>query len=880
MLWFAYLDSQQATLAVADYVNKFVKPLFAATPGVAKIIMGPDYTYAMRIWLDPSKMAARSVTVKDVQQVLRAQNLSVPTGQLRGDKVFYSIVTDLHLHSAQQFGNLVVRDANNHVVRLRDIAEVKVGQTEKQHVFLVGGKPGVAIGLIPEPGANSLDMTNRALALSRQIAAHLPPGMKQIIEFNQSTFTRASIHSVIEAIVEAVILVLLVVMAFLANWRAAAVPVVTIPICLLGSFALMWMLGFTINTVTLLALVLAIGLVVDDAIVVLENCMRYIEQGESRVQAAIKGCQQIGFIVLVMTLTLAAVYIPVGFASGVSGVFFREFAFTLLGAVLLSGFVALTLSPMMCSKVLAAHRPGRYAQWVDRQFARLCVGYQKALVWLMRKTVWMVIAMVVVLASGWGAYRLLPKMLEPALNMPMVNVWGYLPANSSFEAGQRYVKAFDKVLDSTPDVSVYLMQMWQPNMIYAATKLVPWQQRHHTSQEIAQQIQQQLSDLPGVRVAVMSESPPLDAFATNTGVAGDVQLNLMTTGSYRHLHQVMQMFVKAAQSYPGLSQIDSTLKWNTEQIHVHIRRDLAADLNVPLSSITSTLQTMLGGHIDRKQYQFGSQSYDVILQLPFAKLKSLTLLQQLYVRSTRGKMIPLSSVVTVSKTSAPFAYPHFQRLRADTFTAQLQPGYDMGQAVAYLQSLAKQVLPANVTYHFVGKAGQYLQSAQSMAWLFVMAIIFIYLVLAAQFESFLDPLIILVCVPFAVIGALWVLWLTGNSLNLYSEIGLITLIGLIAKHGVFITEFANQQLAQGKPIMDAVLQGALTRLRPILMTTAAMVLGAFPLALAYGPGAANRAQIGWVIVGGLLLGTVMALFVVPFAYVWIKTVLMRGSHKD
>ncbi|MEM9243077.1 MAG: efflux RND transporter permease subunit [Pseudomonadota bacterium] len=876
ILFFSYADDNKSIGALTNYVRQFIVPQFQASSGVAKVKLWSSHYYALRIWLNPTEMAARGVTVSDITQVLQHQNIAVPTGTIKGKELAYTVVADLKLHRPAQFGNLLIKDTNNHVVRLKDVARIEVGtehrttDTEMRY-FSINGKQGVAIGLIPEAGANNLQMTDLALKLAHKIAAGLPDGMTQNIVYNQSDFTKAALHSVFEAIFEAFILVVLVIGLFLGSIRAAIIPIVTVPICLIGSFAVIYFLGYSINSITLLALVLAIGLVVDDAIVMLENIARFTEKGIAPLQAAFKGSKQIAFAIVAMTITLAGVYAPVGFSSGISGTFFKEFAFTLLGAVLISGFVALTLSPMMCATMLKTTTQNRYHQWLEKLFNHLQIAYRQILHYLLKRALRVLTVIVALIAIGVLTFFSLSKELAPPMNMPIINVFVKTAPQDSYAKIHSFIPKFESTLNHTPEVQQYIMQNWNRQFFYSMTSLKPDQIKN--SHKIAQRLQNELDNIPGTTATISVAPPPLTWYLPSSQ-PGSIQMNVMTSSSYLRLHQIMHDLVTAVKKDQRFINPDTALKWNTRQLNIEVNRDLVADLNVPISAVTDTLETMLGGKQVGK-YEFGNQSFDVIMQLSDQDLKTSDILDQLYVHSNKHQMIPLQSLISTNITNAPPSLTHYNRLRSDTLTAKLAPGFSMGSAIHTLQTIAKQILPADTKISFSGSAEQYLESSNTMVWIFILALVFIYLILVAQFESFIDPLIILTCVPFAAFGALFALKLTGNSLNLYSEIGLVTLIGLIAKHGILITEFANQKLAEGKTVLEAIMEGASLRLRPILMTTSAMVLGALPLALAFGPGSENRHQIGWVIVGGLLFGTLISLIVVPMAYVLIQNIKRR-----
>lgn len=874
ILFLAYFNSNESIGALTNYVEQFIVPQFNASSGVAKVDVWSSDNDSLRIDLNPEKMAARGITVDDIKPILKNENVDVPAGEITGNQLSYTVTASLSLHRPQAFSDLIIKNEDNHIVRLKDIATVVVRASHRTsdtsvHYFSVNGKPGVAIGLIPEAGGNDLTMTDNALILAHHIAVHLPDGMKQIVEYNQSDFTKTALHSVFEAIFEAFLLVLLVVLLFLGNIRAAFIPVVTIPICLIGSFFVVYFLGYTINSITLMALVLAIGLVVDDAIIMLENIVRFIEQGDAAQEAAFKGSKQIAFPVIAMTIVLAGVYLPVGFTGGISGVFFKEFAYTLLGAILISGFIALTLSPMLCAKILTASSHSAYIEKLERFFHRLQSHYKNFLLYIFNKLKWITVGIFLLIITGFGLFYLLPSELAPSMNMPMINLWVQTADQDSFSKTQSFIPQFETVLNQTPAVEDYLMQNWERGDFYASIVLKPSEIKH--SHQIAAQLQKQLDNIPGTLVTVNVAPPPLTWFVP-TSQPGFIEMNVLTNNSYVQLHQMMRGLLKSVKESNQFINPTTALRWDTRQINIHVNRDLVADLHIPMSSITTTLQVMLGG-MEIGQYDFGNQSFDVIMGLSNKNLKTMDILNQLYVRNLKQQLIPLQNVIRFTKQNLPGELNHYNRLRADTINAKLAPGVSMNEAINTLQKLAKQTLPSNTAIAFSGSAEQYLESSHTMACLFFLALVFVYLILVAQFESFIDPVIILTCVPFALVGGLFALWLTGNSLNLYSDIGLVTLIGLIAKHGILITEFANKKMAEGFDAIDAITQAAALRLRPILMTTASMVLGALPLALAIGPASEDLQQIGWVVVGGLLWGTLISLVVVPAAYITVKRVI-------
>lgn len=869
ILIISFVDPSKSIGQLSNYVNQFIKPQLSTVAGVGDLAVWGERQYAMRVWLKPNAMAAHHVTVDDIIQLLKTQNVSVSGGQIRSKQRFFTVNTDIKLQTPEQFANLIVSDRDNQVVRLKQVANVEIGSENYDSLFQVNGKSGIAIGVIAQSDANPLDVTAGVLNKFKELSTSLPSGMQVRTVYNQSNFTHASIEAVYRSLFEAVILVLLVVIAFIGNWRAASIPVVTIPVCLISAFALISLLGYTINTMTLLALVLSIGLVVDDAIVMLENIERRIRLGETPLQAAFSGSKEIAFAILAMTITLAAVYAPLGFASGVTGAFFRQFAFTLAGTIVISGFIALTLSPMMCSRLLNAKQgDNRYQRWVNRCFSQLNAAYQQTLTSFMRNYWPAGCCFLAIIALGIGLMQALPSRLAPAMDQNLVNVYATLPTDASFDNTASYIKQITHTFEGIDGIDSYIPQMGgslTPNKLYVLVVLKPRNQRKLSDKAIADLINLRAQQIRGPMISASTSPPPIEQYSAGTGDdPSQIPFVIKTISTYKALYDVVDTLKKRIETYPGLTDLQTFTKWDAMQIDVSINRQLAADLQVPMQRITDTLSTMLGSNWINN-YTYNGKNYKLMVQLNRDSLRRLDAMQTMFVRSLNKQLIPLTSLVHLQFVTGPLTYLHFDRLRADAIMAKLAPGYSMGDAVSYLSTL-QQNLPNDFEASFAGSARSYLQSSSQMLFLITVSLIFIYLVLVAQFESFIDPLTILLTVPFAAVGALFTLWLVGASLNFYSQIGIITLIGLIAKNGVLITDFANELVSKGEPIKSAAIKACGLRLRPILMTAGAMILGALPLALAGGAGAEDRQQIGWVIVGGLFFGTLFSLFIVPAAY--------------
>ncbi|MDX1901405.1 MAG: efflux RND transporter permease subunit [Gammaproteobacteria bacterium] len=862
----AFSDQHFSPEQLSDYVRHFVMPALQAVEGVALVSLEGEREPALHLWLDPVKMAAARVTVDDVRQTLLTQNISVPSGSIRGEARLYQVVTNETLHSPDEFSRLIIRDDQNHPIRLRDVGQIIVDAKDDQTAYRVNGKPAIGLWITPQLSANPLSVAENVEKTFQKLSRTLPPSMHGEIVFNQATYIQSSIHHVYLSIFEAVLFVLLVIYLFLASFRAAFIPVITIPVCLIATFSVMAIAGISINTITLMAFVVAIGLVVDDAIVMLENIDRHINAGMPVFQAALRGSREMIFPIIAMTLTLAAVYLPAAFVSGVLGTVFRDFAVTLAGAVMISGVIALTLSPMMSARLLhpIEFSTSRYAQWLHRRFMQ----WQAQYAFYLRKALAHKKAIIAVLCVigglGYLVFQALPSELSPPEDMNEIDVWVGAPRDSSFAWTDQWVKKLEQIEKNIPEITSQITTIDSNSRGSQTLTLQPRNQRSRNASDIIADLNKQADQLAGIKVYISPASTPLTWFSDGSG--SSIAVQVMSEMPYADLHALMQRLIARVQLIPGFSNVESGLKWDGNQFELSIDRAKAADLHVPMQDITGTISTMLAGE-NVGHFEYGGNLYDIIVQMNRDSLSKPNIFSSLYVRNQSGDMLPLGNLISVNEKSTPESLPHFNRLRADILHATLLPGYTIGYGVKMFEKAAAEILPDNARYAFQGDAQSYLESSGKMILLFSLALIFIYLVLVAQFESFIDPLIILLTVPFAMVGALAVLKLLGGSLNIYSEIALITLIGLIAKHGILITEFANRKCREGLSIEDAIVAAAQLRLRPVMMTTAAMVLGVLPLAFAFGPGAETRHQVGWVIVGGLLPGTFFSLIVVPVAYV-------------
>jgi len=864
-----FTSDQMNALEITDYVDRFVLDRLKNLTGVADVTIYGERRYAMRIWIDRERLAAFNLTVQDVENALKAQNVELPAGRIESRDREFSVLSRTGLATPEQFRNVIVKIADAHQVKLGEVARVELGAADERRDSRYNGQPAITVGIIKQAVANPLDVSKAVRAVMPEINQSLPQGLSATIGNDSSVFIDRSIAAVYRTIGEAIVLVALVIVFFLRSLRASLVPIVTIPISLIATFTLLYALGFTVNTLTLLAMVLAIGLVVDDAIVVLENIYRRIEHGMRPVQAAIEGTREIGFAVIAMTLTLAAVYAPIAFAPGRTGRLFLEFALSLAGAVVVSGFVALTLTPMMCSRLLRHNpSPGRLFSVIERGFTAFEDGYGRMLRATLRTRHLVLVAALGVAGMSAVFFLALKSELAPTEDRGLIQVRGTGPEGATLRYTQRYSAQAGEILAKVPEIESLLVINGTPEVsrFRATGRLTDWDQRARSQQEINAELNPKLRRIPGARVSASNPG----SFGAR-GSSQPVEFVLQTSGTYEQLQEYVDLMLEQIRAYPGLDSVETDLQLNMPELRIDIDRAKVADLGLDITVAGRTLETLLGGRQVTRFEQNGEQ-YDVMVQLAAEDRASPQTLSTIFLRSPRGEMVQLNNIVKVSEAVAPKELRRFNQLRAVTISANLGEGYALGDALAFLEKTARAVLPETVLTDVSGQSREYRAAGQSLLLVFLLALGFIYLVLAAQFESFRDPLVILVTVPLSMTGALGTLWLTGGTLNVFSQIGLVTLVGLITKHGILIVEFANQLQEKGRDRLNAVIEAAGLRLRPILMTTGAMVLGALPLAIAHGAGAESRQQIGWVIVGGMSFGTLLTLFVIPTVYSFLGQV--------
>ena len=881
IMYLAFSSDRHDLIEIADIAVRLVKDRIQTIPGVAEAQVYGN-RYAMRIWLQPDRLAGYQLTPLDIESALRAQNIEVPAGRIESFDREFTVLAETDLREPQQFANIVVKETDKFLVRLGDVARVELGADDSRFRARFNKRNAVPLGIVKQAVANPLEISLAVREMLPKISASLPTGMKVEVAHDTTVFIERSIREVYVTVAEAVVLVILVIFLFLRNWRAVLVPLVTIPVSLVGAFALMYMLGFSINTLSLLAMVLAIGLVVDDAIVMLENIYRHIENGMDPVKAAFTGSREIAFAIVAMTITLAAVYLPFAFSTGRSGRLFIEFALTLAGAVLVSGFVALTLSPMMCSRLLHhEEKHGRLFEIGERVLRNLDRGYHTLLGRLLKRSRLVVAGAVALIAAMGFLFSTLPHELAPAEDTGTVMGVGLAPEGATINYTDRYAQQLVDIFAALPEQKRFFSFTGFNGVTNSMTfvTLTDWRDRERSTQQIKGALFPQFSEITGI-MAFPLTAPPLGV----RDFGQPVRFIIQSTLTWAELDEIAQRLVVKMRENPKLMNPDSDLRLNKPELRIDVNRDKISAVGASVVEVGNTLETMLGGR-NVTRFKIGSEQYDVIVQIEDDSRRTPGDLSNIFVRGDDDSMIQLQNLATVTETVAAKELNHFNKLRSATISAGLQPGYSIGEAIEWLEGALQEVAP-EALYDLGGQSREFRESASGASLLMGLALLFIYLVLAAQFESFVDPLIILVSVPLAMFGAFLCLaainagnemgwWQVITSWNIYTQIGAVTLVGLISKHGILIVEFSNQLRESGMAKADAVLQAASQRLRPILMTTGAMVLGAIPLAFASGAGAEARHQIGWVIVGGMSFGTLFTLFVVPIVYL-----LLAGRHDE
>ncbi|HVX31368.1 MAG TPA: efflux RND transporter permease subunit [Nitrolancea sp.] len=859
-------DSMNAE-QLTEYLTRVVQPRFATIDGVSNAAILGAHEFAMRVWMDPAKMASRNVTATDVLAAINSSNFLSAPGTTRNDYYQYQISAKTTLQDPETFGMLPIRANGNDVVRLRDVARIELGAQSDDVKVRFNGQEGVFLGVFQTPEANPLSVAEGVRKELAQIQRDIPSDMHIQIVYDSTEAISASINEVFKTIFEAAVIVVVVILLFLGSFRSVAVPIVTIPLSLVGVCFMLWAVGFSLNLLTLLAMVLAIGLVVDDAIVVVENIHRHIEEGQTPINAAISAMGELTSPVIAMTITLAAVYAPIAFTSGVTGALFREFALALAGSVIISGFIALTVSPMMAGRLLNTGG-GRFQRFVDHTFEGVANWYGRRLAGSLAVRPVTIIIVLVLISTTVFLFLKTPTELAPEEDQGAAFAVVNAPQYATVDYTQKYVDAISERIKDVPEIEARfsIAGISTPNSAFSGIVLKPWDDRKRSQAQIQQELQQRLNGVAGVQAFVFG-IPSLPG----TGGGLPISFVIQSTNDAERIYGYAEDIKNKAMASGKFIVVQDSLSFETPQVQVLIDRLRAAALGVSVADIGNTLTLMVGGNYVAK-FDRDSRAYDIIPQVPQTERFNPESLQKFFVRNQSGTMVPLSSLVTLKTVPSPPAIEQFNQLNSATLTALPRPGVTTGQGLQQLQQIAAQVLPTGYFIQYAGQSRTEIEAGNTLLIAFGLAIIVIYLVLAAQFESFRDPFIIMMAVPLSMFGAMVPLNLGLTSVNIYSEVGLITLVGLITKHGILMVQFANElREKSGVSRRDAIVEAAKIRLRPILMTTFAMVLGVMPLILSTGAGAKARFSMGLVIAAGMAVGTVFTLFVVPMFYTFVSS---------
>ena len=857
---------------ITDYLVRVVQPKLQAVEGVQTAEILGAKNFALRAWLDPDKLAGYGLTASDVNQALANNDFISGIGNTKGQMVQINLDASTSLHSVDEFRELVVKQVNGANIRLQDVANVTLGAEDYETDVGFDGKKAVYVGIQVAPAANLLEVVDGVRKAFPDIKAQLPQGLNGEVVYDSTKFVNSAIYEVVRTLIEALLIVTLVVFAFLGSPRSVVIPVVAIPLSLVGTFTVMLALGYSINLLTLLALVLAIGLVVDDAIIVVENVNRHLEEGKKPWEASMLAARELAGPIIAMTVVLIAVYIPIGFQSGLTGALFSEFAFSLVGAVTMSAVIALTLSPMMCSKLLKAHAPDdtslevRMIAFIDRCFNWLSSRYTRRLHGSLNYIPVTVVFSLIILGSIYFLYKGAKTELAPQEDQGVVLSFATFAPDSTLQQHQLYSKQVYQAYAAYPETD-HVFQLDLPGTSIAGMVFKPWDQRTRTTNDLQNPIQQAINAIAGAKIVVFQPSP----LPGSTGLP--VQMSIGTTMPFEQLNEVTQKFLQDVAATGMFAFVDTDLKYDQPQATLEIDRDKTAALGLKMSDVGAAMASMLGGGYVN-YFSIDGRSYKVIPQVQQRSRLTSAQLLDYHIRTADGSSVPLSTVAKITTKTVPESLNHFQQLNSAIIQGVPAPGVAMGDLIEALQKVAKDDLPQGYSIDYGGLSRQYIKESSGFVVTFAFALIIIYLSLAAQFESFRDPLIILVSVPMSIAGAMIFIslgvggtqGLGGASLNIYTEVGLVTLMGLISKHGILIVEFANNLQRHGRTKRQAIEDAATIRLRPILMTTAAMVLGVYPMLVATGAGAVSRFNMGLVISSGLLIGTLFTLFVVPAAY--------------
>ncbi|MEM1204842.1 MAG: efflux RND transporter permease subunit [Acidobacteriota bacterium] len=872
-------SDQRDLLELTAYADNVLKERFQTITGVAEVDIWGQKRYSMRLWLDPTRLAAYGLTAVDVRNALNRENVELPSGRIEGQAVELTVRTKSRLETVEDFDQLVLKQEGGRLVRLKDVGYAEVAPQNTRTLLRRDGVPMVGVVLRPQPGANQIEIVDEFYRRLAQIENELPADLELGIGFDISQYIRDSVEEVRQTFFIALSLVVAIIFLFLRDWRTTLIPALVIPVSLVGVFLVMYLAGFSINVLTMLGMVLAIGLVVDDAIVVLENIYAKIEKGEEPIRAGIEGTREIFFAVIATTLALVSVFLPILFLGGLTGRLFREFGITIAGAVVISSFAALTLTPMLCTRLLKKRKRQPLVYRVTEPFfAGLARAYRKTLAAFMPVR-WLAFPILAVTLGGaWWIGNTLPAELAPMEDRGSIRILSTAPEGASFEYMDDYVKEVVSLLQESVPESQAIIAVTSPgfgasssvNSAFVRLKLVDKDQRERSQQEVAADVQDRIAQMTGAR-SFVTQSPSI-----GRGRRGQPVAFVLQAPSFERLREILPTFLEQARADDTFSVVTADLKFNKPELQIDIDRARARDLGIAARDIAETLSAALSGQRFGYYLKDGKQ-YWVIGQVMRENRDEPLDLASLHVQGAGGQLVQLDNLVTLTETASPPQIYHYNRYVSATVSASLAPGRTIGEGIAAMERVADDVLDESFSTALEGQSRDYVESASSLGFVFLLALVLIYLVLAAQFESFRDPFIIMLTVPLALAGGLGALALTGQSLNIFSQIGLIMLLGLVTKNGILIVEFANQRRERGDSILDAVQEAAAARFRPVLMTSLSTILGILPIALALGAGAESRKSMGIAVIGGLLAGSLLTLYVVPAMYTYLSGKRVRSE---
>ena len=869
-MWLALSGENYDLIQLSVIADRVVKTRLQAVDGVGQAQIHGERRPSMRIWLSPSELAARGLTVQDVQAAIRSRNVEVPAGRIESQRREFTVRALGELKTPAEFASMVVSSQGGQLVRLRDLARVELGPEQDRAILRYKGHTAIAIGVVRQSKANLIEVSDHVRAELPDIGKELPPGVELNVGFDSSIFVRRSIDEAQQTLLLAGLLVVSIIFVFLRNVRATIIPGLAIPTSIFAAFGVMYFLGFTINNLTLLALILAIGIVVDDAIIVMENAYRHQEElGETPTDAAMRGTSEIAFAVIATTVALVAVFSPLAFLRGTTGRLFGEFGLAMVGAVVVSSFVALTLTPMLSAKILRVPKShGPLFNLFERAFVRVAELYKTTLAWGVRHRRYVLAGAAVTVLAAVFVFRGLKREFVPAEDQGYFTVFTVAPEGASLEYTDEYQQRIEAILLGVPEIEhLFSVIGWggRVNSGIMFARLSDWDERDRSVQDVISEVQPQFFAIPGV--FAFANNPP--AFGWGSPVNFVVR-----NPDFDSLAVGMDRLVGRARQIPGLINVDTNLRVNKPELTVSYDRDRAEDLGVPIADVASTLQTMLGGR-EVSTFTRENKLYDVIVQTSPEERATPSDMRGLYVRGRDGSLVGLDALVRVEETLSPRQLNHFSRVRSFTLTGNLAPGFTLGEAIDSLYAAAAEVLPRGSSTALAGDSRELEESGSALVFAFILALVVVYMVLASQFESLIHPFTILLSVPLAVTGALVTLFVAGSTLNLFSQIGMVLLIGLSTKNSILLVEYANQLKERGLATIEAVLEAGRIRLRPILMTSVATITAILPIALGLGAGSASRRPLGYAILGGMIVSTTLTLYLVPVVYVVLDGALAR-----